>query len=112
MSRGVGGWAKVIFEDDILIKYEYGSYDWNRPEYYNDEKIRDGSITVYKQNIPEKLRENLAEFLKSSSIEIVNCSKCWHTIENHDFVALSLLAKIAREYDEKHEFPDYMGLHT
>lgn len=99
MSKGVGGWAKVISEDDILIKYEYGSYDWNRPEYYNDEKILDGSITVYKQNILEKLRENLNEFLKSGDIEIVNCSNCWHTIGSYDFVALSLLTKIAREYD-------------
>lgn len=112
MSRGVGGWAEVIAKDDIMIVYEYGSYDWNEPEHYNDERIRDGSISIYKHNIPEKLRESLSELLKKGCIEIVNFQNCWHTLEGYDFVALSILCKIAREYDKNHEFPNYIGWHT
>ena len=48
MSRGIGAHAKKVLEDDETVIYEYGGYNLNEPEYWNENHILDGTITIQK----------------------------------------------------------------
>lgn len=61
MSRGIGAHAKKVLEDDETVIYEYGGYNLNEPEYWNENHILDGTITIQKNcfvepEIHEKLK--------------------------------------------------------
>ena len=49
MSRGIGAHAKKVLEDDETVIYEYGGYNLNEPEYWNENHILDGTITIQKK---------------------------------------------------------------
>ena len=62
MSRGIGAHAKKVLEDDETVIYEYGGYNLNEPEYWNENHILDGAITIQKNcfvepEIYEKLKK-------------------------------------------------------
>lgn len=40
--------CKLISEDDYTVTYEYGSFNWNDDKHRNEEKIREGIITIAK----------------------------------------------------------------
>ncbi|MDO5559774.1 MAG: hypothetical protein Q4F95_09275 [Oscillospiraceae bacterium] len=109
MSRGIGGWAYLIFEDEETVKYQYGSFDWNDPNHFNDDKICDGEILIHKillSNPP--YRNNLSVFLNDRIIEVINCGNCWAKTSDFlevEFIALSLISGIFDEYDKKYQYP-------
>ena len=41
MCMGIGGWIYKKQDDETTVIFSYGTFDWNRPEYHNDEKICD-----------------------------------------------------------------------
>lgn len=51
MSIGIGGWAYLTSENENTVQYKYGSFNWNDPEYHNDDKICDGKIIIHKKII-------------------------------------------------------------
>ena len=62
MSRGIGAHAKKVLEDDETVIYEYGGYNLNETEYWNENHILDGTITIQKNcfvepEIHEKLKK-------------------------------------------------------
>ena len=107
MSYGVGGWAYLTLENESIVQYKYGSFDWNVPEHYNDDKICDGKITIHKDlfsKFPERSQWGLKRV-----IEVRNCSNCWSKTTDEfeiDFVALGLIGKIFKEYDISNLFPE------
>lgn len=46
MSKGIGAFVKLVLEDSETVIYEYGSYNLNDANYYNEEHICDGIITI------------------------------------------------------------------
>ena len=64
--------AYFTLENESTVQYEYGSFDLNNPEHYNDDKKCDGQITIHK-DLLSKLSDS-AQLIKDRVIEIVNCS--------------------------------------
>lgn len=59
MSRGYGGFAELILEDDMTVIYSYGNLNLNEPGHENRENISDGLITISKEAFvePEKVEK-------------------------------------------------------
>lgn len=75
MSIGIGGWAYLTFENESVVQYKYGSFDWNVPEHSNNKKICDGQITLHKDLF--SAFADTSHLIKNKVIEIANCSNCW-----------------------------------
>ncbi len=62
MSMGIGGFAVKVLEDAETVIYEYDGYNLNEPQFRNEERVRDGSITIPKScfaepDIHEKIKK-------------------------------------------------------
>ena len=53
MSIGVGGYARIVMQDDDTVIYEYGAYNLNEVAYRNPDHTYDGIITIDKQSLVE-----------------------------------------------------------
>ena len=53
MSKGIGGSARVVMQDENTVVYEYYVYNLNEEEYRNREHIYDGIITIDKRFLAE-----------------------------------------------------------
>jgi len=107
MSLGIGGWAYLTLENESIIQYKYGSFDWNNPEHYNDDKKCDGQIIIHKGLLSKP--SDSSRLIKERVIEIVNCCNCWAKTRDEfeiDTIALSLLYKIFKEYRISNQFPE------
>lgn len=62
MSRGIGGGAEILTENETEIVYKYYNYNLNIPEHRNAEKIMDGRIIMNRYNqekvFPDKVSYN------------------------------------------------------
>ncbi|EKC70324.1 hypothetical protein OBE_03953, partial [human gut metagenome] len=45
MSRGFGGSAGIVWQDENTVVNEYAPFNLNEPEYRNSEHVYDGRIT-------------------------------------------------------------------
>ena len=111
MSLGIGGWAYLILEDERTAKYKYGSFDWNNPKHYNNDKICDGQITIHK-DLFSKFSDS-SQWFEKKLIEIVNCSNCWAITPGKyeiDTIAFCLICKISKEYGISNSFPEKCSL--
>lgn len=100
MSMGVGGRAYLASEDERIVRYSYGSFDWNDPKHYNDDRICDGSITIHKNLLSEF--PDRSKWIANRVIEVVNCSNCYaKTSDGYEIetIALSLIFRILGEYE-------------
>lgn len=129
MSRGFGGFANKVFEDDTTIIYAYGGFNLNIPEYRNENDVRDGSLIISKscfinqkdlnscftstpnnkvtENLPQGI--DIAGALEEGLIQVKNCSHTWQVIgekEQYDRIALHLLFKLFREYPKTGSIPE------
>lgn len=107
MSLGIGGWAYLTLENGSIVQYKYGSFNWNNPKHYNDDKICDGKITIHKDLLLETPDNN--QLIAKQVIEIVNCSNCWAKTSDEseiETIAFSLIYKILEEYRISNEFPE------
>ncbi len=130
MSVGIGGWAKLIDEDDQAVMYEYGCYNLNDELYRNTQKEKDGIIVISKHafrepEIHEKIRKrkggkryvarkrvHVPVGYSNDNIHIQNCSFCWKTDNNgNDVIARHLIWRILDGYQENSTIPEYMGYH-
>ncbi|WP_412519812.1 hypothetical protein [Staphylococcus simulans] len=48
MSRGYGGYASKVIEDEDWVIYEYGAFNLNKAQYQNNEKVYDGNFMIAK----------------------------------------------------------------
>lgn len=53
MSRGFGGSARIVWQDENIVVYEYAPFNLNEPEYRNSEHVYDGRITISKDSMVE-----------------------------------------------------------
>ena len=53
MSRGFGGSARIVLQDENTAVYEYAPFNLNEPEYRNSEHTYDGLITISKDSMVE-----------------------------------------------------------
>ena len=108
MSAGIGAFANKVSDDEVII-YKYGGYNLNKAEYRNESYIDDGIITISKICFTNFKTYNLDEMIKLDLIIIKNCSCCWHTTidEKHiDVMALHILFRIFRKYQEERKIPE------
>lgn len=128
MSIGVGGYGKIVLQDENTIIYEYGSYDLNDPQFRNIERVCDGLIVIDKSGLVEpEIRGKIKRFTNGKKriiikdvpyqelydlgkIQIQNCSNCWKTIGNgYDYIACKLDYQIFQEYQEKGCLSEYIS---
>ncbi|EKC59947.1 hypothetical protein LEA_13120 [human gut metagenome] len=53
MSRGFGGSAGIVWQDENTVVNEYAPFNLNEPEYRNSEHVYDGRITISKNSMVE-----------------------------------------------------------
>lgn len=137
MSMGIGGSAVKVLEDEKTVIYEYGGYNLNEPRFRNEQRIRDGSITIPKScfaepDIHEKIKKtpsgrkklvvkripvrvDYRKMIEDGLIDVENCGNCWqYSNENDkvDITALRILSKIFEEYQVDGEIPESVSYHT
>lgn len=137
MSMGIGGSAVKVLEDAETVIYEYGGYNLNEPQFRNEKRVRDGSITIPKScfaepDIREKVKKmpngrkklvvkripvgvDFRKMIKDGLIEVENCGNCWQTfdeVDNADIAAIRILFKIFQEYQVNGEIPEHISYHT
>ena len=111
MSLGIGGWAYLISENESIVQYKYGSFDWNNSDHYNDDKICDGKIIIHKDML-SKLPDS-SQWIVKRAIEVINCSNCWAKTSDEfeiETIALSLIYKIIKEHGTSKYFPEKCSL--
>lgn len=129
MSRGFGGWCYIADQDENTVIYQYGSYNWNEPQYRNETHLADGMLVMDKNSLVEPdIHEKIkrfpngkkklivkrivvnvpySELYENGKIEIQNCSNCWRTLYNNkDFVAWHLIMIVFRKYQEDGHLPE------
>ena len=135
MSRGIGGSARMIMQDDHSVLYEYAPYNLNEEQYRNPERIYDGVITISKSALVEpEIYEKIKKWpsgrkqlivkriprdvdydacFKAGLICIENSRFCWHILpDGYGYIAMHLLFRIFRDYQENGELPETIGYHV
>ena len=136
MSRGFGGSAKIVLQDENMVVYEYAPYNLNEPEYRNSDHIYDGLITISKDSmvepdIHEKLKRmpsgrkklivkrirrdvDYSGLLAAGKIIIENSRYCWYfvgTEKTIGMIAMRLVFRIYDQYQDEGSLPETVSLH-
>lgn len=135
MSRGLGGSARMIMQDDHSVLYEYAPYNLNEEQYRNPDRIYDGVITISKSALVEpEIHEKIKKWpsgrkqlivkriprdvdydacFKAGLICIENSRFCWHILPGgFGKIAMHLIFRIFRDYQENGELPENIGYHV
>lgn len=135
MSRGIGGSARMIMQDDHSVMYEYAPYNLNEEQYRNPDRIYDGVITISKSALVEpEIHEKIKKWpsgrkqlivkriprdvdydarFKVGLICIENSRFCWHILPgDYGKIAMHLLFRIFSDYQENGELPESIGYHV
>lgn len=123
MSKGYGGVARMITQDETTIIYEYYVYDLNKESNHYPQAIFDGLITIDKHSFVEpelhrKLKKmpngkkkeitkrihrtiDYGALISANAIQVENSRYCWCITEDGiGFGAMCLLRKIYDAYQE------------
>lgn len=136
MSRGFGGAARIVLQDDNTVVYEYVPFNLNDPAYRNDEHIYDGLLTISKDSmvepeIHEKLKRmpsgkkklivkrirrdvDYSALLDSGKIAIENSRFCWRLVgteKNIGMMAMKIIFRIYDHYQDEGTLPETVSLH-
>ena len=136
MSRGFGGSARIVLQDENAVVYEYAPFNLNEPEYRNSEHIYDGLITISKDSlvepeIHEKLKRlpsgrkklivkrirrdvDYSALLDAGKITIENSSYCWHMVgtkKDIGMMAMRIIFRIYDHYQDEGTLPETVSLH-
>ena len=135
MSRGIGGKAELVAHDDTDAVYAYSVYNLNEAAHKNALNILDGEIhlkrhcftepEIHNKRIrkpsgkivyEEKRIVHIPEYdamIADGAITIKNASHCFMTSsEGIDIMALNLLYKLFRQYQETGELPTQISYHV
>ncbi|MDE7138626.1 MAG: hypothetical protein K2O29_09280 [Ruminococcus sp.] len=107
MSKGVGGSAEILSENENGIIYKYYNYDLNVPENRNDKRIADGRIIINKNEISPS-ENDIVLLLEQGKILVENSKNSWGFVGKYDHIALSLLRRIMKCYENEKSFPQKM----
>lgn len=136
MSRGFGGAARIVMQDENTVVYEYAPFNLNDPAYRNDEHIYDGLLTISKDSmvepeIHEKLKRmpsgkkklivkrirrdvDYSALLDSGKIAIENSRFCWRLVgteKNIGMMAMKIIFRIYDHYQDEGTLPETVSLH-
>lgn len=132
MSRGIGGFARMVMQDATSVVYEYAPYNLNEEQYCNADHIYDGMIAFSKSAIVEpEMHEKVKKcpsgrkqliikriprdvdydaHIKSGLITVENSKYCWHILPcGVGEIAMHLLRRIFIQYQEKGDLPETIG---
>ena len=135
MSKGIGGSARVVMEDENTVVYEYYAYNLNEEEYQNREHIYDGIITIDKRSlvepeIHEKLKKqpsgrkklttkriqravDYSGLITAGKINVENSKFCWRILDNGmGLIAIHIIFKIFDLYQSEGAIPETVGYHV
>ena len=135
MSRGFGGSARIVLQDENTVVYEYAPYNLNEPEYRNSDHIYDGLITISKDSMVEpEIHEMLKRMpsgrkklivkrircdvdysglLATGKITIENSHYCWHfvgTEKNIGMMAMQIIFCIYDHYQDEGTLPEVVSI--
>ena len=135
MSKGIGGSARVIMQDENTVVYEYYAYNLNEEEYQNREHIYDGIITIDKRSLVEpEIHEKLKKqpsgrkklmtkriprevdyigLITAGKINVENSKFCWQILNNGmGLIAIHIIFKIFDLYHSEGAIPETVGYHV
>ena len=135
MSRGFGGIARMIMQDEDTIIYEYATYNLNDENYRNPQSIFDGEITLDKHSlvepeIHEKLKKqpsgrkkmitkriprsvDYESLINSKAIQVINSKFCWEIFKNgFGMIAMFLIYKIYDDYQSLGKVPEIVEINV
>ena len=135
MSKGIGGSARVIMQDENTVVYEYYAYNLNEEEYQNREHIYDGIITIDKRSlvepeIHEKLKKHpsgrkklitkriprevdYSGLITAGKINVENSKFCWQILDNGmGLIAIHIIFKFFNLYQSDGAIPETVGYHV
>lgn len=136
MSMGIGALAKLVLQDDQIVIYEYGGFNWNLEEYKNLEYKKDGLIIIEKTcfakpEILQKIKKlpsgrkkrilkkvkvgvDYGKMIEDGRIEVQNCSNCWRKYgeKDIDIMACRILFKLFNQYQEDDKIPENIFILT
>lgn len=135
MSIGIGAFAKLALEDEEMVIYEYGCFNWNEKSFRNEERIHDGIITIQRNCFLEPIiREkrkrmpsgkkkiviklvpvtvDYKKYIEEGLITVENCSNCWRTTDDEkgvDVMVMRVLCHIFHEYQQQGEMPKSISI--
>lgn len=126
MSMGYVGWAELeqITEESVI--YKYGECNLNIKEYWNEQHITDGTITINKRCVKEpeihikkkrlpsgRKKEiikriptgiNLEKSIPNGDIFIKKSRNCWKEYDGIDVFALNIICHIINKYQVEGEY--------
>ena len=129
MSKGIGGTARLVSQDEEILIYKYAPYNLNCELYRNKECIFDGTITISKDGLVEpeihkmiketpagatepivkRVRKdvNYSILLKEGKIVVENSSFCWNILNNGvGYIAMHIVFKIFNKYQDTGIVPE------
>ena len=105
MSKGYGGAARLVLQDDETVIYEYFADNVNHPEYYNKNCIYDGIITISKSALIEPEIQYYSDL-----IQVQNSHFCWQILDNGwGIAATRIIWKIFDKYQKTGTLPEIIG---
>ncbi len=131
MSIGIGGFARIVVQDELTVIYEYGAYNLNKKEYCNKDHNFDGTITIDKTSlvepeIHEKIKKHpsgrkerivkrvpreyhIGPLLENGKIIVENSRFCWKYNGEIGIIAAHLIWEIFDEYQIQGELPEHIS---
>lgn len=135
MSRGYGGAARLVLQNEKMVVYEYAPYNLNDPEYSNNNHVYDGTITIYKEALVEpeihkkvikmpggrsniivkRIRRDVDydALLEEERIVIENSNYCWRLIGTEKavgMIALKIIFNIFDQYQDNGIIPEKISI--
>ena len=135
MSRGFGGRARMVIQDEETVIYEYAPYNLNEERYRNEAIIYDGLITISKialvdPEIHEKIKKrpsgkkqlikkriprkaDYTTLIETGLIRVENSHFCWSILSNGvGKIAMYIVFKIFDQYQTEGALPEKIGYHV
>ena len=136
MSRGFGGYARIVLQDENTVVYEYAPFNLNEPESKNSDRVYDGLITISKDSMVEpdihekpklmpsgkkklvvkRIRRDVdyGALLKAGKIIVENSKFCWHylgTEKDIGMMAMHIIFHIYDRYQDEGALPETVSLY-
>ncbi|MDD6098402.1 MAG: hypothetical protein PUB66_06720 [Oscillospiraceae bacterium] len=110
MSMGIGCYTQKRFEDDKIVVYAYGAFDWNSEETANNDHIMDGEIKIDKTAFCNS--DELSALIKYGKIIIQNSRFCRGKLKESDYdtTALSWIFKLHMYMKTHNSFPGKLSM--
>lgn len=131
MSRGYGGYAHLIRDDDSMFLYSYCAYNVNLNNWQEMKQTEDGKLWIERNALIEpemnkhanltivgekqvevkrvKREYSVGELYDAGKIKIQNASGTWKTLgPDVDIIAVKILHKIFYEYQETGKVPEHV----